>query len=63
MNTLPVASSGSFDALKSQVSTYKLVGPEYFNFFAMVMAAVGVLFIFVAAMYRERTHVRAESNA
>jgi POT family proton-dependent oligopeptide transporter len=59
----PVASSGSFDALKSQVSTYKLVGPEYFNFFAMVMAAVGVLFIFVAAMYRERTHVRAESNA
>jgi len=54
----PIASSGSFDASKAEVSTYKLVGPEYFNFFAMAMAAVGVLFIFVAMFYREKTHLR-----
>jgi uncharacterized membrane protein len=34
------------------------VGPEYFNFFAEVMAGVSVLFIFVAMFYREKTHVR-----
>ena len=33
-------------------------GPEYFNFFVMVMAGVGVLFIFVAMAYKEKTHVR-----
>ncbi len=56
----PVASSGKFDASTSKVSTYKLVGPQYFNFFAMVMAAVGVLFILFAAMYKERTHLRTD---
>jgi len=54
----PVPSSGAFDATKAEVSTYKLVGPEYFNFFALVMSCVGVLFIFVAALYREKTHLR-----
>jgi POT family proton-dependent oligopeptide transporter len=58
----PVASQGSFDAAKTKTSTYKLVGPQYFNFFAMVMAAVGVLFIFFAALYKERTHLRDESE-
>ena len=53
-----VVSSGTFDEGKAEVSTYKLVGPQYFNFFAMVMAGVGVLFILVAAMYREKTHLR-----
>jgi POT family proton-dependent oligopeptide transporter len=59
----PVTSSGSFDAAKTQVTTYKLVGPEYFNFFALVMACVGVLFIVVAYFYKERTHLRDESQA
>ena len=59
----PVASTGTFNVAKAQVSTYKLVGPQYFNFFAMVMAGVGVLFILVAAMYREKTHLRDESQA
>jgi POT family proton-dependent oligopeptide transporter len=59
----PVASTGSFDASKTEVSTYKLVGPEYFNFFALVMACVGVLFIVVAYFYKERTHLRDESHA
>ena len=59
----PVVSSGAFDAAKAEVSTYKLVGPEYFNFFAMIMAGVGVLFIFVAMFYREQTHLRDEAQA
>ena len=58
----PVPSSGTFDAAKAKASTYKLVGPEYFNFFAMVMAGVGVLFIFFAMLYREKTHLRDETD-
>ncbi|MGO8993112.1 MAG: MFS transporter [Polyangiaceae bacterium] len=58
----PVASAGALDP-KAEVSTYRLVGPQYFNFFAMLMTAMGVLFIFVSAMYREKTHLRDESNA
>jgi POT family proton-dependent oligopeptide transporter len=56
----PVASAGRFDAAKAHVSTYKLVGPQYFHFFAAVMAAVGVVFIAVAALYKERTHLRED---
>jgi POT family proton-dependent oligopeptide transporter len=59
----PVVSTGSFDPAKTEVSTYKLVGPEYFNFFALVMACVGVLFIVVAYFYKERTHLRDEAQA
>jgi POT family proton-dependent oligopeptide transporter len=59
----PVASTGTFDTAKAEVSTYKLVGPEYFNFFALMMALVGVLFIFVAIFYKEQTHLRDESKA
>ena len=56
----PIASSGAFDAAKAEVSTYKLVGPEYFNFFALVMSCVALIFIFVAVLYREKTHLRDE---
>jgi POT family proton-dependent oligopeptide transporter len=59
----PVSSSGAFDSAKTEVSTYKLVGPEYFNFFALVMACVGVLFIVVAYFYKERTHLRDEAQS
>jgi POT family proton-dependent oligopeptide transporter len=59
----PVPSEGTFDASKAEVSTYKLVGPQYFNFFAMVMTGVGLLFILVAALYREKTHLRDEAEA
>ena len=44
------------------MSTYRLVGPQYFKFFAILMAVVGVLFIFVAARYKERTHLRDEAG-
>ncbi|MCU0684347.1 MAG: MFS transporter [Polyangiaceae bacterium] len=59
----PVVSVGTFDTSKAQVSTYKLVGPQYFNFFAIVMACVGGVFIVVAAFYKEKTHLREDSPA
>jgi POT family proton-dependent oligopeptide transporter len=58
-----VASTGTFDAAKAQVSTYRLVGPQYFNFFAGVMALLAVLFVFVARRYKEQTYVRDEAAA
>jgi POT family proton-dependent oligopeptide transporter len=54
----PVVSSGQFDAAHAQVTTYKLVGPNYFLFFAGMGGAIAVLFVFVAGFYRERTYVR-----
>ena len=56
----PVVTSGEWDAANGGVSTYKLVGPQYFNFFAYLMAGVGVLFIGVAMLYREQDHVRTD---
>ncbi len=58
----PVATQGTFDAAKAQVSTYRLVGPEYYNFFTLLMSAVGLLFIVVAMLYKEKTHVRDETQ-
>ncbi len=58
----PVASIGTFDRSKATITTYKLVGPEYFRFFSLLMACVGVLFIFVAYFYKDRTHVRDEGD-
>jgi proton-dependent oligopeptide transporter, POT family len=58
----PVSSTGTYDGAKSQVSTYKLVGPEYFDFFAMMMGVVGLLFVVVAFFYKERTHLRDEAE-
>jgi POT family proton-dependent oligopeptide transporter len=58
----PVFTAGNFDVANAQVSTYRLVGPEYFNFFALMMAAAGVLFIFVALRYKEKTHVREQGT-
>jgi POT family proton-dependent oligopeptide transporter len=55
-----VASSGEWNAADGGVSTYKLVGPEYFNFFAYVVAGMGVLFILVAMFYREQSYVRED---
>jgi POT family proton-dependent oligopeptide transporter len=58
----PVPSSGTFKA-SATVSTYKLVGPQYFLFFAAIAGGAAVLFIFVAGFYRERTHVRPADAA
>jgi POT family proton-dependent oligopeptide transporter len=59
----PVASTGTLDTAKVKVSTYKLVGPEYFNFFAFAMGGVAVLFILVAYLYKEKTHLRGEAES
>ena len=55
-----VATTGTWNSAGAGVSTYKLVGPQYFNFFAYLMAAFGVVFIGVAMLYREQDHVRAD---
>jgi proton-dependent oligopeptide transporter, POT family len=60
-NRKPVVSAGTFEPSHAQVSTYRLVGPEYFNFFAFAMGGVGLIFILVAALYKEKTHVRDEA--
>jgi POT family proton-dependent oligopeptide transporter len=52
-----VHSLGTLSA-KAEVSTYYLVGPMYFYFFVGVMCVMGVLFIFFAMAYKERTFVR-----
>jgi len=59
----PVVTTGAWAAATAKVTTYKLVGPEYFNFFALMMAIAGVVFIPVAARYRGQTHVRTEDAA
>ncbi len=56
----PVATSGEWNSSDGRVSTYRLVGPQYFNFFVYLMAGTGLLFIFVAKMYREKTYVRED---
>ncbi|MDP3857798.1 MAG: oligopeptide:H+ symporter [Stagnimonas sp.] len=59
----PLASSGSFDASKIEVSTYSLVGPMYFLFFSALMAAVALLFVFYAMWFKETTFVREDEPA
>lgn len=54
----PIISSGTFDAGKAQVSTYALVGPVYFLFFAGLMGGIAVLYILFAARLKEKTYVR-----
>lgn len=56
-----IASKGTFTK-RGKVSTYYLVGPNYFYFFVAVMLFVATVFIFVAMRYKEQTHVRDEKN-
>lgn len=57
----PVMSQGQFDAAKTEVSTYSLVGPQYFLFFSALMVGVAVLFIFFAMQLKEKTYVREDA--
>ena len=54
----PLTTRGVFDAAHAKVSTYALVGPAYFLFFAGIMAAVAIVFVVVAALVPETTHLR-----
>jgi POT family proton-dependent oligopeptide transporter len=58
----PIKSAGAYSG-QGEVSTYKLVGPAYFDFFAAALAIAGVVYIFVAMAYKEKTHVRNEAGA
>lgn len=58
----PVASHGTFRPT-GQLSTSRLVGPDYFYFFIGIVLLAGVLFVFVAMAYRERSYVRDEGGA
>jgi POT family proton-dependent oligopeptide transporter len=60
VNRAPVKTEGAY-ASGGEVATYRLVGPIYFYFFIAVMAVMGVIFIFVAMVYKEKTHVRADA--
>jgi POT family proton-dependent oligopeptide transporter len=62
VNRKPIATSGQFKPT-AEVSTYYLVGPNYFYFFVGVMAVVGIVFIFVAVMVKEQTFVRDDKAA
>jgi POT family proton-dependent oligopeptide transporter len=59
----PLSTRGTFDVSSAKVSTYALVGPKYFLFFAEMLAFVAVIFIVVARRYQERTYVRAAAVA
>lgn len=63
INRQPLVTEGSFDAAKAEVATYKLVGPEYFNFFALLMCAAGGVFVVVSVFLKEKTHVRESEGA
>jgi uncharacterized membrane protein len=57
-----VVTSGTWSGAADAVSTYKLVGPQYFNFFAALMGGFAVLFILVAMGYRGTDYVRKASD-
>jgi POT family proton-dependent oligopeptide transporter len=56
----PLKSTGVYQS-GGEVATYRLVGPNYFYFFFAVMTVMGVIFIFVAMVYKEKTHVRVDA--
>jgi POT family proton-dependent oligopeptide transporter len=60
-----IETSGTWhaDGDADAVSTYKLVGPQYYNFFAELMGGFAVLFILVAMAYRGADYVRSAPSA
>ena len=60
---MPVTSTGVFKPAQSEVSTYALVGPYYFLFFAAAAGGVACMFIFVAVAYKEKIYLRESTLA
>lgn len=58
----PVVSSGATDAGTASVSTYALVGPIYFLFFAALMGGFALIYIVFATWLKEKTHVREDGS-
>jgi len=63
INRQPIATTGVFDVSKAKVATYKLVGPQYFYFFALMVSIAGAVFAVVALFLKEKTHVRESAPA
>ena len=60
VNREPLKTEGMYKST-GDVSTYHLVGPNYFYFFTIVMCLMGVIFIFVAKKVKEKTYVRSDA--
>jgi len=48
--------------IQNEDGTSKLAGPSYYWFFVIVMSVTAVIFIFVAARYREKTYIQDEAT-
>ena len=48
--------------IENEDGTSKLAGPSYYWFFVIVMTVTAVIFIFVAARYREKTYIQDEAT-
>lgn len=57
VNRQPVALTGEYKP-GAQVTTYKLVGPQFFMFFCYLMIGTGILWIFMSMRVKEQTFVR-----
>ncbi|HEY0916566.1 MAG TPA: hypothetical protein VGE22_16955, partial [Solimonas sp.] len=60
VNRQPVAATGHLKPAAG-VSTYSLVGPEFFLFFSYLMLGAALLWVFVAMRIREQTFVRLDA--
>lgn len=65
---LSVSFGNAFTALVNYLiqnpdDTSKLAGPDYYLFFAAAMAVAAVLFVPVAALYRERSYIQEAGEA
>jgi POT family proton-dependent oligopeptide transporter len=49
--------------IQNKDGTSKLTGAGYFWFFAIAMTVTAVIFIFVAANYREKTYIQDEASS
>jgi len=63
INREDVISFGRFESNKdNEFTIYKLKGANYFYFFAILMAVVGCLFIFVSENYKGKTYIQEETT-
>lgn len=59
----PLLLQGAFDLdTESKVTTYKLNGASYFNFFAYLMGGTALLFIVVAFRFKEKAYIQGSNS-
>ena len=47
--------------IENEDGTRKLAGPSYFWFFTIVMLVTAIIFIFIAARYKEKSYIQDEA--